>query len=341
TCNQVAAICRYNLTQFAFLTEFIELYQSFTCLWRVTSKEYSDRNKKYLAYIELVKKYQEFDQSTDRNTVVKKINALRTVYKKELAKVYKSEKSGTGADDIYRPTLWHFLRDQDSARPSRSTMSDADQETQQDEDSEPTDLPNSQQGDEALPTSGDDGSSTSLSVTPSTVISRAPKTLCKRKKMLTPADEVIQLVGEQLRGIRTSIRTDDEFDAYGKYVAHKLRSLRGNQAIFARKLINDVIFEGELEALTKDFKVTNNEYQQFNPQLYRQQPYPPPYISRMPDHQLYSQQHNPRCSSDNILQLPNAPALYPQTLNHESPEVSNVALPNVQTNKPEQPNAHQ
>ena len=36
-----------------FLTEFIELYRSFTCLWLVKSKEYSDRNKKDLAYTEL------------------------------------------------------------------------------------------------------------------------------------------------------------------------------------------------------------------------------------------------------------------------------------------------
>ena len=59
------------------------------------------------------------------------------IYNKEVLKVYKSEKSGTGANDIYKSTLWyfdllHFLRDQDSARPSRSTMSDVDQETQQD-----------------------------------------------------------------------------------------------------------------------------------------------------------------------------------------------------------------
>lgn len=120
-----------------FLSEFIEQYQSFPCLWLIKSKEYSDRNKKDLAYAELVKKYKEFDPSADRSTVVKKINALRTVYKKELAKVNNSLKSGAGADDVYKPSLWyfdllHFLNNQDSARPARSTMDDGDEERSQD-----------------------------------------------------------------------------------------------------------------------------------------------------------------------------------------------------------------
>jgi len=100
-----------------------------------------------------------------------------------------------------------------------------------------------------VPTSGDDRSTTLRSVTPST-IGPYPK----RKKKLTPTDEVMQLAGQQLK----AISPDDEFEAYGKYIAHKLRSLKGNQAVYARKLINDVIFEGELEALTKDFKVMND-----------------------------------------------------------------------------------
>jgi len=116
--------------------DFIELYKSFPCLWLVKSKEYSDRNKKSLAYEEMVKKYKEFDPSADRNTVVKKINTLRTVYKKELSKVNNSSKSGAGADEIYKPSLWyfdllHFLNDQDSVRPTRNTMDDEDEETQQ------------------------------------------------------------------------------------------------------------------------------------------------------------------------------------------------------------------
>jgi hypothetical protein len=98
-----------------FLREFIELYQSFLCLWLVKSKEYSSRNKKGLAYEEMVKKYKEFDPSADRNTLMKKINALCTVYKKKLSKVNNSSKFGAGADDIYKPSLWyfdlHFLND--------------------------------------------------------------------------------------------------------------------------------------------------------------------------------------------------------------------------------------
>lgn len=53
------------------------------------------------------------------------------------------------------------------------------------------------------------------------------------------------------------MNSEDEYQVFGKYVAHKLRGLKGNQQIFARKLINDIIFEGELESLTKDFKVMN------------------------------------------------------------------------------------
>jgi hypothetical protein len=44
---------------------------------------------------------------------------------------------------------------------------------------------------------------------------------------------------------------------YGRHIAHKLRGLKGKQNVFAQKLINDVLFEEEMEALTEDFKVIN------------------------------------------------------------------------------------
>lgn len=68
-----------------FLAEFIELYKSFPCLWQVKSKDYSDKHKKNLAYEELTKKFREVDSLANKETVSKKINSLRTVYKKEFA----------------------------------------------------------------------------------------------------------------------------------------------------------------------------------------------------------------------------------------------------------------
>lgn len=53
------------------------------------------------------------------------------------------------------------------------------------------------------------------------------------------------------------MNSEDEFQVFGKYIAHKLHGLKSNQQIIARKLINDIIFEVELESLTKDFKVMN------------------------------------------------------------------------------------
>ncbi|KAG8254144.1 hypothetical protein J6590_015022 [Homalodisca vitripennis] len=152
-----------------------------------------------------------------------------------------------------------------------------------------------------------------------------------------------ELAGQQLK----AIRPDDEFDAFGKYIAHKQRSLKGNQSLFARKLMNDVIYEGELEKLTKDYKVMISLSQQFNPQqLYPPLPNPP-YFPQQSDQIFYSQmpypQHHSSCPSNNI-QRPNTPlknchTRYPETLKPNAANPTNI-MPKSQ-NKPEQANSLQ
>lgn len=124
-----------------FLTDFIALYESFPCIWRVKSKEYSNREKKGEAYERLVEKFKEIDATASRDTVVKKVNSMRSVYRKELAKVNKSIRSGAGEDEIYKPSLWyfdllHFLNDQETPRPSRNTMDEIEESANCDESSE-------------------------------------------------------------------------------------------------------------------------------------------------------------------------------------------------------------
>ena len=42
-----------------FVADFIELYKSLPSLWMIKSKEYSDRNKKTVAYQKMVEKLKE------------------------------------------------------------------------------------------------------------------------------------------------------------------------------------------------------------------------------------------------------------------------------------------
>lgn len=67
------------------------------------SKAYSDREKKQLAYEALLWKYKEMDSTSTQNTVKKKINFLRSVYRKELLKMKQSHRSGAGTEDLYMP----------------------------------------------------------------------------------------------------------------------------------------------------------------------------------------------------------------------------------------------
>lgn len=111
------------------LEEFISVYESEKCLWKIKSPEYHDRMKKEAAYGRLVEVWKEVDANCTKATVLKKINNLRSSYRKELKKVRESTRSGSSREDVYIPKLWYynllqFLDDQETPRNSRSNLSD-------------------------------------------------------------------------------------------------------------------------------------------------------------------------------------------------------------------------
>ncbi|CAJ0967363.1 unnamed protein product [Ranitomeya imitator] len=113
-----------------FVLALIDMYRSLPCLWKIKSVDYSNRYKKKAAYEKLVALYKQHHptETVDENIVRKKIQALRTVYKKEVNKVEKSMKSGAGTDDVYVPKLWYydllaFTRDQKIPRPFQTVTS--------------------------------------------------------------------------------------------------------------------------------------------------------------------------------------------------------------------------
>lgn len=76
------------------MIEFIEIYRSNPCLWKIKSKEYSDKVKRNAAYDLLVEKLKSKDDGANRDAVTKKINNIRSSFRKEYKKVLQSTRSG-------------------------------------------------------------------------------------------------------------------------------------------------------------------------------------------------------------------------------------------------------
>lgn len=107
--------------------EFIALFRDSPCLWQITSKDYHDRPKREVAFQRLIEKLQVVEPQANKDFVIKKINNMRSSYRKELKKIKDSMKTGSGADEIYHPKLWYFdllsfLNDQEKPRPSSSNL---------------------------------------------------------------------------------------------------------------------------------------------------------------------------------------------------------------------------
>ncbi|KAM4034815.1 LOW QUALITY PROTEIN: uncharacterized protein ACNLHF_021515 [Anomaloglossus baeobatrachus] len=112
-----------------FMRDFIAEYRQNECLWRVKSPSYSNKHLKKEAYGKLVSICSQYhpDEQFNERIIKKKIQAIRTVFKKELNKVEDSKRSGAAAESIYVPRLWYFdllmfTRDQEMPRQSMSII---------------------------------------------------------------------------------------------------------------------------------------------------------------------------------------------------------------------------
>ncbi|KAF6208504.1 hypothetical protein GE061_016962 [Apolygus lucorum] len=91
------------------VTEFIDMYRSFPCLWKCKTEEYKNKNLRDNALSAMIDlcKARGFPEA-NRDFVAKKIQSLRGSFRKELKKVLDSERSGRGTEEIYTPSLWYF-----------------------------------------------------------------------------------------------------------------------------------------------------------------------------------------------------------------------------------------
>ncbi|XP_011499285.1 PREDICTED: uncharacterized protein LOC105363316 [Ceratosolen solmsi marchali] len=93
-----------------FLSEFIEIYQACPCLWKYSCRDYRNRFVKDRAYATLVDKMREVDPRADKNSVIRKINALRTAFRREYKKMRKSKVGVCNGQTRkrYTTSLWYY-----------------------------------------------------------------------------------------------------------------------------------------------------------------------------------------------------------------------------------------
>ncbi|XP_063814220.1 uncharacterized protein LOC135054802 isoform X2 [Pseudophryne corroboree] len=91
-----------------FIQGFIEMYRDRECLWRVKSRDYTNKSLRNQALQELVDHSRPYYAAASLEWVRKKIQNLRTVFLKEHKKIQNSWRSSAGTNDLYQPTLWYY-----------------------------------------------------------------------------------------------------------------------------------------------------------------------------------------------------------------------------------------
>ncbi|XP_005105586.1 uncharacterized protein LOC101855043 [Aplysia californica] len=262
--------------------QFIKLYESLPCLWKVKSKAYSNKLTKELAYAKLIEFCQKHQESADKHFVVNKINNLRSSFRKELKKV---ERLNAGPVRAYRPKLWYydhlmFVKDQEIPGRGRSSLgsdhvplpSTRDDAIEKEEPMSPeapseysigsaaseehqTDPVTSHVSFQVSPHLSSPGSSPGSSSQVFQSIVRptptAPTAKRPSKRKHGEDDEVLNVSRARLLNPPTPMTLEDENDAFGKTISHLLRGVTREQRIHARKLMFEVMYEAELGNLSR------------------------------------------------------------------------------------------
>ncbi|KAF5277243.1 hypothetical protein FQR65_LT00351 [Abscondita terminalis] len=238
-----------------FLTKFIEKYKSYPCLWKIKSKEYTNKNLKNVAYESLVEMCRNIYPEANRDFVVKKIQSLRGSFRKELKRVTYSKTTGTSADGVYTPSLWYFdllLFTKDQEIPTESVCNieneneEFDNNNMRDQGLEEDKLEFSEVQDQE----GEREIIECNQNTKQNILQRGKK---RQHTSNNESKEFLEMCNTALESQNKIVFT--EFDAVGICIAKKLQRMDSTQSILAESIINNVLTKGLLGSLSTNSKL--------------------------------------------------------------------------------------
>ncbi|XP_014294784.1 uncharacterized protein [Halyomorpha halys] len=219
------------------LRRFISTYESLPELWNRNDSNYMNKWKKRKSLEKLLAIYREIKPHAVIKDVTKKLNTLRSNFRRELNKIKSSLSDGCERESAYKPCSWVFYALSFLAEDSEGMAPLINQ----------NDKPEESQGQE-------ENNSTYLQPTTSSLSSNTSgQPPVKKKKFNGPIAKYKELPltldflpnkGSQLQ--------DNEYLNLAKVWASKLKNLHPIQRKLAEKKINDIFFEAEIETLRRD-----------------------------------------------------------------------------------------
>lgn len=88
--------------------EFFRSYRRLPALWKTTDEMYKNKRVKQAAYEKLLVCYKKIDPQANIDTMRRRMNGIRTCFRRELRKVELSEYTSKKAIDVYVPHLWYY-----------------------------------------------------------------------------------------------------------------------------------------------------------------------------------------------------------------------------------------
>ncbi|XP_063819789.1 uncharacterized protein LOC135058121 [Pseudophryne corroboree] len=261
-----------------FTTGFIDVYRASECLWKVRSKDFSNRQKKDQAYRQLVEYSKAHNSDADLLWAKKKIANLRTVFKKEHTRVIESQRSGAGTDDVYQPTLWYyeqmkFLLEREAKLHGQGSL---DKESPKTPEEEGTLNPESTP--EVMNTSATEATELELSgeeTAPSR--STAPPRRRQKNSSLSSDSASSSTVQFIQRAEEMLNRPPDFYRQFSNTIESQIRVMPETVFRTFRRIVFDVLRRAEDNDLSDDLDLMSNPVRRARNAPQSQYPYPQPF----------------------------------------------------------------
>ncbi|KAJ8981612.1 hypothetical protein NQ317_011894 [Molorchus minor] len=256
--------CRQNIR------DFIDIYRSCPCLWKVKSPDYKDKYLKDAAYLELINFCKvNVNRDANKDFVFKKIQNMRSAFRKESKKVAASKKSGAVGVEVYQPALWYyknliFTTEQEESTHDLANINDeesisANDIKYEDDDSNSID---------ELDVEGEDfgeEQTYELDSTENSVSQTTNKQAKRPSEYLTPSNKKVSTAERDLKFMelcqhalgKTNVEPT-EHELVGITIGKKLKRMDPIQAIYAEQLINKILTKGLLRTLTENTDIHEN-----------------------------------------------------------------------------------